>query len=73
MELTFLTIPAIAYALNEAFKKVGMPSKFAGLVNIAVGLIGGYLIEQNISGLVKGFLAGLSAGGVYSGIKKFNE
>jgi hypothetical protein len=73
MELTLLTIPTIAYLLNETLKKAGMPSKLTGLVNIGVGLIGGYLIQPNIGGIVAGFLAGLSAGGAYSAIKNINQ
>ena len=69
MELTLLTIPAVAYLLNEVLKQAGMPSKFAGIVNIVVGMAGGYLIEPSVGGVVAGFLAGLSAGGAYSSIK----
>lgn len=70
MELSIVSIPVIAYLLNEVLKKAGMPSKFSGVVNIVVGMVGGYLISPNVEGAVIGFLAGLSAGGAYSAIKK---
>ena len=69
MELTYAIIPGVLIALNETLKKAGMPSKFAVLVNLAGGIIGGLVIEQTVAGFVGGLIAGLSAGGAYSGVK----
>lgn len=67
--LTFVAIPAVLIALNQIAKKLGMPSKFAPIVNIVGGIGGGLIIELSVGGAVAGLLAGLSAGGVYSGFQ----
>jgi len=66
MEL--LTIPAIV-ALVEALKRSGMDSKYAPLVAIAVGIAFGLALGDWVGGLI----LGLSASGLYSGVKKMAE
>lgn len=66
MEL--LTIPAIV-ALVEALKRSGMDSKYAPLVAIAVGIAFGLTLGDWVGGLI----LGLSASGLYSGVKKMAE
>ncbi len=73
MEFTVALIPILAYLTNEALKKAGMNSKYSGLVNILVGGIGGFVLIPSALGVVVGVLAGLSAGGVYSSVKKLKK
>jgi hypothetical protein len=66
MEL--LTIPAIV-ALVEALKRSGMDSKYAPLTAIAIGIAFGLVLGDWIGGLI----LGLSASGLFSGLKKMTE
>ena len=66
-----LYISPIVLGLVEVVKRAGLPSKFAPLVGVIFGLglsfifFGGYSVEA----LVQGFVASLTAMGVYSGVK----
>ncbi len=63
MEL--LTIPAIV-ALIEALKLAGLPSKFAPLTAIVLGVIAGLLVvDMTVNGGIMGAIIGLSASGLY--------
>ena len=63
MEL--LTIPAIV-ALVEALKLAGLPSRFAPLVSIVIGIIAGlFVVDMAVSGGIMGAVIGLSASGLY--------
>jgi len=69
-------ILAAVFAVNQALKTAGMPSRYAPLVNIIGGAIAGALAMMGgdyIVGIVGGITAGLGAGGVYSGAKKIKE
>jgi hypothetical protein len=63
--MEILSIPAIL-AIVEAFKMIGLPSKYAAIMAIGVGLLFGFIVGSPVAGMV----FGLSASGLYSGIKK---
>lgn len=65
MEL--LTIPAVL-AIVEALKMAGLPSKFAPIVSIVLGMVMGmiFLSGTLVATAGVGILIGLSASGLYS-------
>ena len=69
-------IPPVLVALNELFKKLGMDSKFAPIVNVAGGLVAIFpLMAMGLTllpAVVGGLIVGLSAGGFYT-LKKIVE
>lgn len=70
MDVT-LAIPLIV-ALVSAVKTAGMKSRYAPILSIGLGLVLFYLFGDNegiVYRLFEGLLAGLSASGLYSGVK----
>jgi hypothetical protein len=63
--MEILSIPAIL-AIVEALKMVGLDSKYAPIVSIVVGIAFGLAFGDWVAGLI----LGLSASGLYSGVKK---
>lgn len=66
MEL--LTIPAIA-AIVQAAKLAGIPSKFAPLLSIALGVVLAAVLLSDVEMVARigtGLVLGLSASGLYS-------
>lgn len=64
--LELISIPAILAAV-EASKMAGLDSKYAAIEAICIGLIFGFIVEAPLTGLI----FGLSASGLYSGVKAF--
>lgn len=66
----FLGAVPIVLGLVQGFKGLGLPSKFAFLVSIALGIglvaLTGATLPATVIG---GLLVGLSASGLYSGVK----
>lgn len=66
---------ALIIALAQVIKEVGCPSKFIPLVDLVLGILSGILVytliqEMNIGyGILIGIALGLSACGLFSGIK----
>lgn len=81
--ITYLLTPvaqiAIIMAIAEVIKKLGMNTKYIPLIDIALGLISGIVIYtaemgySPIEGILVGLALGLSACGMFSGIKNFIE
>lgn len=69
MDFTIM-VPVIV-ALVSGVKQAGMDSRFAPILSIALGLAGFYLLGTGELGprLFEGLIAGLSASGLYSGVK----
>lgn len=64
-----LSVPVVL-ALVSAVKSAGMPSKFAPILSIVLGIIAGFLtVGLSVSGGVEGLMVGLGASGLYSGTK----
>lgn len=79
MLLTPAAQVALIIALAEVFKRVGFPTKFIPIVDLVLGIISGicvFGIIQNYGiaiGIIIGIALGLSACGLYSGIKNVKE
>lgn len=81
--LTYLISPvaqvSFIMAIAEIAKGLGIPTKFIPLVDVGLGLILGVLIHTVysgmgiIEGIILGLAAGLSACGLFSGIKNVAE
>lgn len=80
---TYLFTPiaqvAIIMAIAEVVKQLGLNTKYIPLVDIGLGLIAGLLVYTAhlgfapIEGIVVGIALGLSACGLFSGVKNFIE
>ena len=70
---------ALIIGLAELFKKIGFPTRFVPLLDLALGMISGivifgFVLEYGIAiGVVLGIAMGLSACGLFSGIKNVVE
>ena len=77
--ITYLLTPvaqvALIMAIAELVKRLGLKKKYIPLVDMALGLLSGifvftvYFGHQPIEGVVVGLALGLSACGLFSGIK----
>ena len=73
--LSPIGLTALVIGLAELCKKCGLPSKWIPLVGVILGLFGGIFVfglEFNygmLKGVVIGLAIGLSACGLFSGIK----
>ena len=63
-------------ALVEAAKRTGLPAKYAPLLSLALGIAAGVFIMSPgdvIQGIWSGIAMGLSAVGLYSGVKNVKD
>lgn len=77
--VTYLLTPvaqvALIMALAEVVKRIGLDTKWIPLVDLGLGIVAGLLIYtahlgfSPIEGLVVGIACGLSACGLFSGVK----
>lgn len=70
VSLQFIVLIPIVLGVVQAAKSAGLPSRYAALVSIALGVLGAYTLGgfSNLN-LVQGIIAGLSAAGLWSGTK----
>ncbi len=81
--ITYLVTPvaqvALIVALAEVVKRLGLDSKYIPLVDLGLGLLAGLLVYvayqgcHPIEGIVIGVALGLSACGLFSGVKNVLE
>lgn len=81
--LTYLLTPAaqvaLIIALAELVKKLGLDKRFIPLVDLGLGILSGvviytiYMHMHPIEGVVLGIALGLSACGLFSGVKNVAE
>ena len=70
---------ALIIGIAEIIKKLGLPTRYIPLVDLALGLISGisvYVLSKGydwVSGVMIGIAIGLSACGLFSGIKNLTE
>ena len=70
---------ALIIGIAEMVKKIGFPAKYIPLLDVVIGLIGGvvvYGISYNygiLKGIMLGLAIGLSACGLFSGVKNLIE
>ncbi len=77
LQLYGISGAALIVALVELLKRsIGLPSRYAGLVAVAFGILLGIALKLDSPGagswlqmLLTGLLSGLSAAGLYSGTK----
>ncbi len=68
-------LTALVIGIAELLKKVGCPTKYIPLVDLAFGILGGvtvFGVELNygfFKGIIIGIAIGLSACGLFSGVK----
>ena len=81
--LTYLVTPAaqvlIIIGLAEVVKRLGLDSKFIPVVDLVLGIVSGLLVNtlyqgmSPIEGIMIGVACGLSACGLFSGVKNLSE
>lgn len=81
--LTYLVTPvaqvALIMALAELVKRLGLDARWIPLVDLVLGILSGIVIYtiytglQVIEGVVLGIALGLSACGLFSGVKNVSE
>lgn len=81
--LTYLLTPAaqiaLIMALAELVKKIGLDKRYIPLVDLGLGILSGvciysiYMEMHPIEGFVIGIALGLSACGLFSGVKNVSE
>jgi len=64
------TISAMVFTIVQSLKMAGIPSKYSPIIAIVVGVSLGFLFDLNP---IFGLMGGLSASGLYSGVKKGAE
>lgn len=81
--LTYLLTPAaqiaLIMALAELVKKLGLDKRYIPLVDLGLGILSGvviytmYMNMHPVEGVVLGIALGLSACGLFSGVKNVSE
>lgn len=78
--VTYLVTPvgmvALIIALAEVAKNLGIDKKYIPLIDLAIGLIGSFFIYQDLTIVYRvlvGIALGLSACGLFSGVKNTYE
>jgi hypothetical protein len=65
-------VTAIIMGLSEGAKRLGLNAKFIPILNLVLGIAGGciYVNPSDIkAGVFSGIIIGLTASGLYSGVK----
>jgi len=74
METGFVLLVPIVIGLVEVVKKAGLASRYAPVTAILFGVIGAfYLIGTDAVSIAYGFVAGLSASGLWAGYKTLTK
>jgi hypothetical protein len=72
-----VAIVPIILAIVQALKMIGMPNKYSPIASIGLGIIVGFIFRHETADLSQTILAGvtygLSASGLYSGVKSTSE
>ena len=77
--MTPIGLTALVIGIAEMIKKLGCPSKFIPLIDLALGLLGGIAVfgyeygYGALKGIMIGLAIGLSACGLFSGIKNLTK
>ncbi len=76
MEIYDVAIIPLIVGVVESLKQIGLPSKFAAVVAVILGVVIGivYVAPGDIAkGVLVGLSLGLAASGLYSGVKNTVE
>lgn len=77
--LSPIGLTALVIGLAELCKKVGCPTKYIPLIDLGLGLMGGLAVfgfelgYGTLKGIMIGLAIGLSACGLFSGIKNLTK
>ena len=73
LSMAAAAVVPIILALVQAFKMIGLPSKYSPIASIGLGVIVSFLFRSELDTMAHTILAGviygLSASGLYSGVK----
>lgn len=67
---------AVVIGVSEVIKKMGFNAKYIPIVNIIIGVAGGIMYVSPVdirAGVLQGVIVGLSASGLYSGVKNVSQ
>ena len=73
IEPMFLVLIPVVLGVVQAIKKLGMSSRFAPVLSIVLGIVGVWLSSDFVltgATALQGVIAGLSAAGLWSGVKR---
>lgn len=74
MELYGIGLIPLIMGVSEVLKKAGINEKFIPIVDLILGIGAGFLLSSNVKeAIVYGIFMGLSASGLYSGIKNVKQ
>lgn len=75
IEYAGIPIVPVIIGISEILKNLGFNAKFVPVVNLILGLMAGILLNLDDikKGIVIGLAVGLSASGLYSGVKNVHE
>ena len=78
MEITITAVVAVIIGLESILKNFGLKSKWIPVANLAFGVLGAFLYaSMNSMPLAEiifmGIIMGLTASGLYSGVKNVKE
>ena len=66
----FATISGLALGLTEVLKRAGLPSRYAPLASVILGVfVSGLVTSFTKENIIMGIVAALTASGLYSGAK----
>ena len=68
LALIDLTLVPVVVGLVHVAKKTGLSSRYAPLLSLVLGLVGVWVLKQDIQ-WIAGIVVGLSASGLWSGAK----
>ena len=66
IQLTFAVLVAVITGLVQAVKVAGLPTRFAPLLAIALGISAAFLMKTDV---LSGVVAALTSAGLFSGVK----
>jgi hypothetical protein len=76
MEYAGIALIPLVIGLAEIVKNLGLNAKFIPIISLIFGLVAGiiFLNPSDIkAGIIQGIFIGLSASGLYSGVKNVRE
>lgn len=66
----FLVLVPVILGVVEVLKMTGLPPRLAPLVSLGLGVFGAYFfVAHDMQSILQGIIAGLSASGLWSGVK----
>lgn len=67
----YIILVPIVIGMVQVFRKLGLSSRFAPLFAVISGIVGALTVAPSIDGAVvlQGIMVGLSAAGLFSGVK----